>query len=122
MCLCKVDNINIVAYARAVRRIVVVAENRKLLTDAHSRLCDIGNQIVRHTIGQFAYQGRRMGTDRIEISQDNALQRSTAVDIIIDDLLVDFLRITIGRSGFLMWGFFGNGKISRQGLAINRAA
>ena len=63
-----------------------------------------------------------MCADRVEISQHDALDVSTAVDVVGDNLLVDFLGVSIRRGGLLMRSLFGNRKVFRLWLTINGAA
>lgn len=47
----QVDNINIVADAGTVRRVVVIAKDGQLLSDADSCLRDVGNEVGWYSIG-----------------------------------------------------------------------
>ena len=62
-----------------------------------------------------------MSPDGIEIAQHDALDRCTAVDVVGDDLLVDFLRVAVGRRGLLVGCLLGDGQIFGQRLPIDRA-
>ena len=122
MRLGKVHDIDVVADAGAVGRVVVVAEDGQLLADAHCRLRDVGDEVVGHAVGQFADERRGMGTDRIEVSQDDALDGCAAMDEVVDDLLVDLLGVAIGRGGLLVGCVLGDGQVLGVGLSIDRAA
>ena len=54
VCLGKVNDINIVADAGAVGCAIVVAEDFELLSDSDGGLCDKGDEVHWHSIGQFA--------------------------------------------------------------------
>ena len=95
MSLGQINHIDIVADASAVRCVVVIAKHLQLLTNTDGGLGNKGNQVHGNTIGQFANQGRRMRTDGIEIPQDDRLDVSPAVDIVLDDFLVDLFRVSV---------------------------
>ncbi len=63
-----------------------------------------------------------MCTDWVEVSQDDALDVGTAVDIVGDDLLVDFLGVAIRRSSLLMRSLLSNRQVLWLWLTINGAA
>ena len=54
----KIDHIDVVANATAIRRIVVVPEYLQLLPDPGSSLGNKRYQVVGNAIGQFSDQGR----------------------------------------------------------------
>ena len=64
----EVNNIDIVADAGTVGRVVVVAEHGELLADAGSGLCEVWHQVLGHSEGQLADASRRVGADRVEIA------------------------------------------------------
>ena len=49
--LSQVDDVDVVADARAVGGVVVITEDAELLTDASGGLRQIGDEVLRHTIG-----------------------------------------------------------------------
>ena len=95
MCLSQVYNINIVADTGSIRSIIIITKDSEFLADTHSCLSNVWNQIVWHTIWQLTNLSRRMCTYRIEISQYNALDGCTTMDIISYDLLINLLSIAI---------------------------
>ena len=97
MRLCEVYHINIIANTGAVGCIIIIAEDSQLLTDAHSSLRNIGDQVVGRAIGQLADKCSRMGTYRVEIAKDNALDGCSAMDIIADNLFINLLGIAVRR-------------------------
>ena len=95
VCFSQVDYIDIVADAGPVGSIVIVAEYAQFLTDTHRSLSQIRDQVLRNTVRQFADLCSRMSTDRVEVAQDDALERSICMNSITDDLFVDLFGITI---------------------------
>ena len=117
----QINHIDIVADTGAIGCIVVITEDGEFLADAHSRLCNERNQVVGHTIGQFANQGRGMRSDRIEISQDNALDGSSTLNVVVNNLFVNLLGIAIGRCGLLVRSIFRYRQVLRFRLPIHGA-
>ena len=122
MCLGKVNDIDIVADTCTVGRIVVVAEHLELLTYSHSGLCDVGDKIHWHTVGQLTDDGCGVRTNGVEISEQDGLDRRTTVDIVAYDFLVHLLGIAIGAFGWLDGSILCYRKIFGVGLALYGAA
>ena len=122
MSLCEVYYINVVADTSAIRSIVVVTEDSKLLAYADSCLCYERNEVVRHAVRQLADFCRRVSTNRVEVSKNDALDRGTAVDIVGNNLLVDFLCIAIRRCRLLVRSILCNGEVFWLRLTIYSAA
>ena len=122
MSLCEVNHIDVVADTCSVRCVIVIAEDGQLLADAHSGLSDVGNKVVGHSVRQLADFGRGMSTNRIEIAQNDALDGSTAVDVVSNDLLVYLLSVAVRRCGLLMRTVLCNGEVLRLRLTVNGAA
>ena len=57
-----------------------------------------------------------------EITQDDGLDGSSRMDIILDDFLVYLLGVAIGRKGFLNRSLFGDGQVLFAGLSVDGAA
>ena len=75
----KVNNMDIVTLARAIARVIVIAENAQHIPPTD---CDLGNerhQIVGNIIGVFTNQSRFMCSDRIEISKQNRARIATCL-------------------------------------------
>ena len=83
----QVDYVNIVAYARAIRRGVVVAKHGQALAVAHSHLGDERHHVVRNTGSIFAYQATRVGSEWVEIAQHAYLPLRIGMHEIGKDLL-----------------------------------
>ena len=115
MSLSQVDYINEVADAGSVRSIVVVAEDCKLLADAHSGLCYVRDEVVGYTVRQLADECRRVSTDWVEVAQNDTLDVGTAVDVVGNDLLVDLLGIAGQQQEILARN--GENQRLRQNLA-----
>ena len=118
MGLGQIHYIDIVADTGTVGSVIVVAEDGELLAYTDSGLSDKGDEVVGHTIGQLADESRWVGTDRIEVAQHDALDRSTTFDIVEDNLLVHLLGIAIRRGSLLVRSLLGNRQILRLGLTV----
>ena len=71
----KVHHMNIIAYARAVRRRIIVAENAHFIQLAHRNFCDIRAQIVGDPVRILADQSRFVCSHGIEIAQNRDIER-----------------------------------------------
>ena len=117
----QIHHIDIVADTGLVWRVVVVTEYLQLLTDTHSGLCHEGDEVHGHAIGQFANECRGMGADGVEVSQDDALDGSTRVDIVLDNLLVDLLRVAVRTHRLLDGSVLRHRQVLLRRLAIDGA-
>ena len=117
----QVHDINIIPDACAVGRVVVIAEDAELRANADSRLCEVGYEVGRYAVGHFADDSRRMSADRIKVSQQNSLDGSAALNVVLDNLLVYLLGIAIGALGFLDGGLFGHGQVLLVRLTVDSA-
>ena len=120
MSLGQIHNINIVADTSFVRRIIVVAEDSQLLSDPHRRLGHKRNQVHRYTIRQLTNECCRMGTNRIEVSQDDAFYGCPRVNIVLNDLLVDLLGVAVRAHGLLDRSILRHRQILLRWLTIDR--
>ena len=121
MSLGEVYYIDIVADAGSVWSIIVITEDGQLLADAHSGLCNVRNQVVWHAVRQLTDFCRWVCTDWVEVSQHDALDVGTAVDIVGNDLLVDFLGVTVWRGSLLVRSLLSNRKVLWLWLTVNGA-
>src|SRR5688572_7587019 len=53
---CNIQHMNVVAYTRSIRCVVVIAKDNQFLTLANGSLGDVGNEIARHSDGKFAQE------------------------------------------------------------------
>ena len=98
----EVNHIYIITNTCSVGRVIVVAEDGKLLADAYRGLGDVRYEVIGHAIGELSDKSRRMCAYRVEIPEDDALNRSATVDVIVNDLLVNFLCVAIRRCRLLV--------------------
>ena len=68
MSLSEIHHINIIAYARAIRRIIIISEYFQFRTKACSCLCNERQQVLRYSIRQFSDLRRRMRAYGVEIA------------------------------------------------------
>ena len=69
MTLREIDNMNVIAYARAIDCRPVATEDAQPFASADRHLRDEGHQIVGHALRILADASARMRTHRIEITQ-----------------------------------------------------
>ena len=62
-----------------------------------------------------------MSADGVEVAQDDRLDGSTGVDVVLDNLLVDLLGVAVGRHGLLDGGILGHGQMLLRGLSVDGA-
>ena len=65
----QIDDVDIVADAGAVGRVVVVAEDAQLGADASGRLGEVRHEVLRRTRGAFADLGRWVRADRVKVAE-----------------------------------------------------
>lgn len=108
MCLGKVYNVNEVADTRAVGSVVVVAKHGKAWANADGRLRKVRNEVGGHTVGKFADDAGGVGADRVEITQQDGGDRSTALDVILNDFFVNLLGVAVRAFGRFDGSLFRN--------------
>ncbi|KAG1248726.1 hypothetical protein G6F65_019463 [Rhizopus arrhizus] len=82
MALRQVHDVQIVAHARAVGRVVIVSEHAQERLPAHRHLGDEGKQVVGQVAGAFTDQPAGVRADGIEIAQrDRTESRRRRADI-----------------------------------------
>ena len=70
----EVGHVDVVAHARAVRGVVVVAEHLEFLADARRRLADVGHEVVRDAVGVLADEPGFVCAHRVEVAQDGYVE------------------------------------------------
>jgi hypothetical protein len=93
---CEIDDVDVVADAGAVGRVVVVAEDRQLLELAHCDLHDERHQIVRQPRRVLADAAALVGTDRIEVPQEAHSEAIVGGRCGAQDALDHLLGVAIG--------------------------
>ena len=93
----QIDHVDEVAYARTIRSVVVVTKDCELLANTGSSLRQVRDKVVRHTIWQLPYQCRWVSAYGVEIAQDDALNRCSRTDIVVDNLFGNLLGVAVGR-------------------------
>ena len=95
----QVDDVDEVADARPVGRVVVVAEDPQLRPDADGGLRDVGHEVVGDARGQLADERRRVRADGVEVAQGDHAQGVPGGRGVAEDLLADALRVAVGGGG-----------------------
>ena len=67
----QIDNVDVVAHAGSVGRVIVVTEHLNLLELAECNLGDVGGQVCRNALRILADQAGLVGADRVEVAQDD---------------------------------------------------
>ena len=120
MTIGEVHNMDVITNSCSVVSIIVIAKNTKLLTDADGGLCDIWHQVVGNAVGVLTNQTRLVGTDGVEVAQQNNVPFRVSLLDIHQHLLNHRLGPSI-RIGTLPLGtFLCNGNDGR--VSINRCA
>ena len=79
MSLCKVHYIDVIPEACSVLGRIIIAEDAQTLTLADCGLRDERNQIVRNSARKLTDEGRRMRTDRVEVTEGYSLDLALTV-------------------------------------------
>ena len=69
MTLCKVNDVDVITYTRAVRCIIVVTEDVNDLALARCNLSYIRKKVVRNTLRIFTDETADVSTDRVEVAE-----------------------------------------------------
>ena len=83
----KVNNMDIISDAGAVGRVVIVAENIKMVKFADCNLCDIRHKVVRDSVRVLAHCAAFVRTDWVEIAQQANAPRIVACIQILQNAL-----------------------------------
>ena len=92
----KIDHVDVVTDACAIRRGIVITEHRKLLETADCNLCNIGKKVVRNTCRIFADETTLMGADGIKVAKKDYVPGRIRLLDILEHLLHHQLRPAIG--------------------------
>ena len=66
---CKIDDVDVVAHARTVGSLVVIAENLESFEPADGDLGDVGDEVVRDALRVFADVAAFVRANRVEVAQ-----------------------------------------------------
>ena len=92
----EIDDVQIVAHARAVRCGIVVAEYAQILAPSGGGLGDVRHQIVRDAARVLADESARMRADGVEVPQQHNGPFAVGLCRIGEDLLAHVLRPAVG--------------------------
>src|SRR5690606_10819735 len=70
MTLREINDMDVIAYSRAIARRIIVTPNIELLPTASRNLCNDWHQIIWNTFGVLSDQTAFMRTNRVEIPQN----------------------------------------------------
>ena len=68
MARCQIADMNIITYTCTIRRIIVIAKDAKLFTNAYSCLSDIWHEVIGNTIWILTNHTALMSAYRVEIA------------------------------------------------------
>ena len=69
--LCEVNHVDIIAHARAVGSIVIVAEHAHLFEFTYRNLCNVGREVVGYAAGVLADESAGMRAHGVEVAQEH---------------------------------------------------
>ena len=110
----KVNDVDVVAYARTVLGVVVVTEYGETSELADGNLRNIGHEVVRNALGVFTDQSGFMRTDGVEVTEKNDGKIRIRESSILQDHFDHILGPAVGvgasadNSGFLDRHFVGS--------------
>ena len=110
----QIDNVDIVAHAGAIGSGVVVAEYGEFGQFAGSHLANVGQQIIRNTVGLLADAAAGVCADGVEITQQNHTPLRVGRVEVGHHALHHLFGCAIGIGGFADGGAFGN----RHGVRV----
>ena len=105
---CKVHDVDIVADAGAVRRVVIVSEDTEAYQLAHCNLGDIGQQVVRDPLRVLADPSGRMGADGVEIPEQHDVPLRIRRVQVREDLFQHGLGAAVGIRDFSLRAVLGD--------------
>ena len=92
----EVDDIDVVANTGAVGGVVVVTEDAEFLADADGSLREEGDEVLGNAVGHLTNNGGGMGTNGVEIAQENGLDGRAAGYGVLNYFLVNLLGVAVG--------------------------
>ena len=122
MALRQVHHMDVVAHARAVRRIIVVSKDAYALQLSDGHLRHVGNQIVRDSFGILADEAALMGSDGIEVAQKHHLPVVVGHIDILQHLLQHALGLAVGVRAFSLRALLRDGHKGRISVYGRRGA
>ena len=111
----QVADVDVVAHARAVGGVVVVAKDVDGLALADGGLSHVGNQVVGDALGVLAHEPGGVGADGVEVAQQHNVPLGVGGVQVGQDLLDHPLGPAIGVGG----GLLGAGLGQRQGVRVS---
>ena len=116
----QVDHMDVVAHARAVRRVVVVAEHAHALKLAHGNLRHVGQQVVRDALRVLADKAALVRADGVEVAQQHDVPLVVADVQVGEHLLKHALRPAVGVRAVVLRAILGDR--DELWLAVHRGA
>ena len=96
MRLCEVDDVDIIADARAVVGCVIVPEDVQLVELPACDLRNVGQKVVRDALRVLADQPRRVCAERVEVAQDGDAPLGIRDPNVLQDALDHQLGLAVG--------------------------
>lgn len=108
MAFCNIDNMDVVADASAINRVVIVAEYHQFRALAGGDLGNVGHEVVGCSLRVFTNQAAFVRADRIEVAQDHELILRVGPGGILKDLLDHELSTAVWTGDILAdWAVLG---------------
>lgn len=103
-----VANMDVITHSGAVWGIVVVAKHAELLSLAHSHLGDVWHQVVWDSVRVLAYLTALVGSDWVEIAQEDDVPLRVCLLHIHQHFLQHRLGLTAWIGAMSLWTFLGD--------------
>ena len=116
----KIDHMNVVTHARAIRSGIIVAKDLDAFELASGNLRHIRKQVIRNTLRIFADPATFMRTDRIEVAQQHHIPFGICTVQIGKDTLEHGLGLSVRIGGLMLGTLFSDRNHLR--ITINRSA
>ena len=114
----QIHNVYVVALAGAVGGRVVIAKDVNLLQLAHGNLGNIGHKVVGDAVGVLDNQDGRMGTNRVEVTQQRHIQLRVSLAAVGQDARGKDLGGAVGVGGAAHGEILADGHAG--GVAVDR--
>ena len=96
MSLRQIDDVDVVAHTRAVRRVVIIAEHGQVIELSSGDLGDVGHQVVRNAVGIFAHASGFVRADGVKVAQQHHRPFRISGYNALQDFLNHVLRPAVG--------------------------
>ena len=97
MSFCKIYDVDVIANARTVGSMIVVAEYAQFFADTDGGLGQVWDKVLGNAVGQFSYFGGWVCPYRVEITENDLFERSAGMNGIFNNFFANLFGIAVGR-------------------------